>query len=136
MTRMIVVASHGDFAKGLIQSSELIIGPSEDVYGIGFYHGDSVETLKANIEQYLIKAKNETKEVLVLVDLFGGSPCNVALGLLKDYDHDVITGVNMGMLIEAISMTDMSRVDIVEHLENVAKESIRVYNKKAFERRE
>lgn len=135
MKRMIIVASHGDFAKGLIQSSELIIGPSDNVVGIGFYHGDSVETLKEQITQYLEQAQKTNQEVIVLVDLFGGSPCNVSLGLLKDYNHEVITGVNMGMLIEAITMEDMGIEELVEHLETVAKESIRVYNRKVFERR-
>lgn len=133
MKRMIMVASHGDFAKGLIQSSELIIGPSENVIAIGFYHGDSVETLKANMTKYLDQAKAANQEVVILVDLFGGSPCNVSLGLLKDYDHEVITGVNMGMIIEAITMDDMPINQLVEHLETVSKESIRVYNRKAFE---
>lgn len=101
MKNKLFLCSHGDFAKEIICSAEMIIGPMEDAVAIclqpGMSGDDYLEEMKKNIELY------KEDRILVLADLFGGTPCNTAARLLKEYSIDIITGLNLGMLLEVYS---------------------------------
>ncbi|MDN6250746.1 MAG: PTS sugar transporter subunit IIA [Tetragenococcus koreensis] len=92
----IVVASHGLFSKELIKSAEMITGKMERVYSISLLPNESLETLTEKAEKLLKSLGDET---IVLVDLFGGTPCNVFTILLKKYDYQLFTAVSLPMLI-------------------------------------
>ncbi|GEQ49998.1 PTS sugar transporter subunit IIA [Tetragenococcus koreensis] len=93
----IVVASHGLFSKELIKSAEMITGKMERVYSISLLPNESLETLTEKAEKLLKSLGDET---IVLVDLFGGTPCNVFTILLKKYDYQLFTAVSLPMLID------------------------------------
>ncbi|WP_240495744.1 PTS sugar transporter subunit IIA [Thermoanaerobacterium sp. PSU-2] len=98
----ILVVTHGEFGKELLKSAELILGKQEKVMCLGLNEGDDVLKLKDKVRKGIIDL-DEGEGVLVLTDMFGGSPFNVTSANLKELTFNYLTGVNLPMLIEALS---------------------------------
>ncbi|WMJ84052.1 PTS sugar transporter subunit IIA [Oscillospiraceae bacterium LTW-04] len=104
----ILLLSHGNLAEELLKSAELIMGapPAEAVATIPLPLGKDMAEYKAEVETYVSGAVAQG-ECLILADLAGGSPFITAAGIYRTYmeagNVDVITGVNLTMLIEALS---------------------------------
>ena len=99
----IILVSHGSFSKGLYQSMELVLGPQENLAYVGLYPEQGVDILKENIEKEFKEAK-ENEEILVLTDLFYGSPFNAVVQLMNKYDVYHLTGINVPLLMEILIM--------------------------------
>ena len=106
----IVLVSHGRFAAELLRSAELIIGEQKDVATFGLEQGDSVDELRVAVRN-AIRTLDDGSGVLVLTDLFGGSPSNVAAANMRDLSYYSLTGINLPMLIEALTMRDSLSID-------------------------
>jgi PTS system mannose-specific IIA component len=109
----IIIVTHGNFGKELLKSVEMIMGEQKDVFAFGLNLGDDVETLKENVRKTVEENQSLNKTTLIMVDLLGGSPSNIALSLLKDYDVKVLVGINMPMLIEILSSKDYCSIDVL-----------------------
>ena len=98
----LVIAAHGYFAEGLLASSAMIVGPQEDAVAVTFDPSEGPDDLLAKYAA-ATEASSST-EYLLLVDLFGGSPYNAAarFAAARD-DADVVTGVNLPMLVEVLA---------------------------------
>ena len=120
----IVVATHGKFGEELIKSAEMIVGEMEGVKSVSLMPGMSFEEFLQQAEAIVSDLGENT---LVLVDLYGGTPCNVFSALTKKYNHQVLTGLNLPTLVDLyINNNDNDNVDINEALNNcmsVLKES-------------
>ena len=107
----ILIVSHANMATGLHSSIELIMGEIPGITSCGLFAEDSFDTFNEKIQGELDKLKNDDG-VLMFVDLFGGTPCNVsALNINKEVDGvmpkvECVSGMNLPMVIEAISMRD------------------------------
>lgn len=113
----IVIGAHGNFAKELVKSGEMICGRQENIGYVTFKTGESAEGLVGKYEEVLDKL--DCKDgVLFMVDMFGGSPYNAASRIAISNDNmDIITGVNLPMYLE-ISQTMGSST--IEELVNTA----------------
>lgn len=124
----IIVASHGGLAAGIIQSSEMIFGSNNEIGVVTFLPTEGLADLTKKYEA-IISTLAPTDEILFLIDLWGGSPFNVASSIQTSGTHKsaIVTGLNLPMLIEAISMqTTTADVDqMVHHLVEVAQEGVR-----------
>ncbi|WP_029688167.1 PTS sugar transporter subunit IIA [Thermoanaerobacter sp. A7A] len=120
--KFVLIITHGNFGKGLLNGIEVIMGKQENVLALGLNLGDNIELLRAEVEKIVREKLRENKEVIIAVDLFGGSPFNIALYVMKNYDVKVITGINMPMLIELLSSINM--YDIDELLKNIHKSAV------------
>ncbi len=98
----IIVATHGHFGEELLKSAEMIVGKMENVRTLSLLPELSFEDFMRQADELLAKTE---KPVIVLVDLYGGTPCNVMTVLSKKYHHDVVTGVNLPMLINLCAET-------------------------------
>lgn len=98
----IIVAAHGESAPALLKTAGMILGNFENVHPVTFLPGQGPEDL---IEEYTrIVEASEAEETLLLVDLFGGSPYNAGAQFAATREGvDVVSGVNVPMLIEVIS---------------------------------
>lgn len=97
MKNRLFVCSHGDFAQACMSAAGMIMGEMEGIEAFSLHAGESPEQFAASI----VKALETSEEpVLALVDLFGGTPCNVCAALSRKYDMRVVTGLNLGMFIE------------------------------------
>ena len=98
----LVVAAHGHLAEGLVASSAMIVGPSDDVVAVTFEPSEGPDDLLAKYAAAV--EASSSQEYLILVDLFGGSPYNAAARFAAGRDDaDVVTGVNLPMVIEVLS---------------------------------
>lgn len=98
----IIVMTHGTLAEGLVDAAQLIMGPAEQVKTLSLKREDNVDDLDAAFKATL-ESVDTGDGVLVLADLFGGSPCNVAsMNLREGNRYELVSGANLPMLIEAI----------------------------------
>ncbi|MDT2669884.1 PTS sugar transporter subunit IIA [Enterococcus dongliensis] len=101
----ILIVTHGEMARGMIDSLNLIMGDQEEYQTLGLKHGDDIIAFKEEI-QASIRQLDRGDGVLVLVDLFSASPYNQAalsFNELKGHKYRLISGVNLPMLIEAFN---------------------------------
>lgn len=100
----ILLVTHGTLADGFASAVNLIIGEQENFSVLGLFEDDSIDELPERIKSKICAFK-DNDDVLVLVDLFGASPFNSAartIHNMQDLDANVVTGVNLGMLLEVI----------------------------------
>ena len=106
----IIIGTHGNFSEELVRSSEMIFGKQSNVSYITFKQGEGLEELAAKYNVAMDRLYTDDG-VLFMVDLFGGSPYNAASMIaLKNENMDVVTGVNLPMLIETFESMSFSTV--------------------------
>lgn len=101
----IIVMTHGALSEGIVDAAELITGPVTQVETLSLRREDNVNDLNAAFLAALDRV-DTGDGVLVLADLLGGSPCNVASMNLRERSYRVLSGVNLPMFIEALSSRD------------------------------
>lgn len=107
----LIIGTHGSFSKELINSAELIYGKLENVNYITFLPGEGQNDL-INKYKDIVNKLDQDPKILFLVDLFGGSPFNAASILAFDnVNMDVVTGVNLPMLLEVYSNLENSTLN-------------------------
>ncbi|MGG7141888.1 PTS sugar transporter subunit IIA [Clostridium nigeriense] len=112
----IVIATHGKFGEEIIKSAEMIVGKMNNLKSVSLMPSMSFEDFTKEADAVLSNLSGDT---LVLVDLYGGTPCNVFTALTKKYNHNVITGLNLPMLIDLyINTNDSNDVNVKEVIEN------------------
>ncbi|MGO2266391.1 MAG: mannose/fructose/sorbose PTS transporter subunit IIA [Vagococcus salmoninarum] len=125
----IILASHGEFAEGIMQSGSMIFGEQEKVKAVTLMPSEGPDDLKAKLEE-AIASFGEGSEVLFLVDLWGGTPFNQANSLFEDNKDKwaIVSGLNLPMLIEAYAsrLSMDSAHEIAKHILVVAKEGLKV----------
>ena len=103
----VVVVTHGQLATELVNATEAIVGdlPRFAAVSIGWH--EDTEDARDEIAQ-AIKRVDQGRGVLVLTDMFGGTPSNLAMTFLAEHEIEVITGVNVPMLIKLAGLRDNS----------------------------
>ena len=99
----IVVASHGQLAAEFVATATQIVGEIPQVATCSVLPGTSSEALKAEIKR-CVQAVDTGEGALVMADLIGGSPCMQSLSLCQQSRLEVVTGVNLPMIIKAASL--------------------------------
>lgn len=94
----LVLVTHGKLAREFIVAMEHVVGPQEQIQGICIGPDDDMEERRSEIAE-AIKGCDEGEGVIILTDLFGGTPSNLAISLMKGENVEVIAGVNLPMLI-------------------------------------
>lgn len=98
----IVIVSHGRLAEALVEAAEMIAGAQDRLKAVSILPGESPEALEGRLSAALHASPGQ--EALVLLDLLGGTPCNVALRCLRDAPHlEAVTGVSLPMLLELLT---------------------------------
>jgi len=95
----VLITTHGNLGVELIKAAEMIRGSLKGVIPVSIDQTKSVEDLKKEIST-AIKKLDQGQGVLILTDLFGGTPSNISLSFLKGGRVEVITGVNLPMLLK------------------------------------
>ena len=115
----VIVVSHGSYARGLVDAVQMIAGKQEDLEAFGLEPEESVDTLKEKIRQSIEQASQE-EEILILTDIFYGSPFNTVISLMPEYDLYHVTGINLPLMMEVI----MGRIS-GKHAEEICKELLK-----------
>lgn len=100
------MAAHGALAKAALETVELLSGEKERVVSISFQPGDSMDLLIARFQEAIGKLGSE-EGLLIVTDIRGGSPCNVATLMQKTGENiRTVYGLNVGMLLQAFESRD------------------------------
>lgn len=100
----LIITGHGEFASGMMSAIKLLSGIPEECVAVDFTQQDTTDDLEFRLKD-IIEGMNSCEGILVLTDLYGGSPFNEAIELsheLQDHqDIRVVSGVNLGMILQA-----------------------------------
>ncbi len=125
----IILASHGEFATGILQSGAMIFGEQENVKAVTLMPSEGPDDIKAKMKDAIATFDNQD-EVLFLVDLWGGTPFNQANSLFEEHKDKwaIVSGMNLPMLIEAYaSRSSMETAqEIAAYILKPAKEGVKV----------
>ncbi|MGV6987483.1 PTS sugar transporter subunit IIA [Testudinibacter sp. P80/BLE/0925] len=95
----IILISHGEFAQGLLGTAEMILGKIDGAQTVALYPHEGSEDFQQKFEQAL--AKTTSGEIVVLCDIMGGTPCNIAMRYLDRIS--LYSGMNLPMVISLVS---------------------------------
>jgi PTS system mannose-specific IIA component len=122
----IVIATHADMACSLVSAAEMILGPLSHVRAVGISREDGLEAIRARFAQ-AIEQVREAGGVLILTDLFGGTPSNVGFSFLEPGRVELLTGVNLPMLLKALNnRSGLPLAEVAAGLKSYARDSILV----------
>ena len=97
-----VIVTHGQVATELVSAAETIVGELHHVTAVSIGWHDDVDVAREAIEQAIGRV-NSGNGVLLLTDMFGGTPTNIAASFLEQMNVEVVTGVNLPMIIKLAS---------------------------------
>lgn len=100
-----VIVTHGQLATELLAAAEMIIGPIAHIAAISIGWHDDVDVARDEIEGAIARI-SEGGGVLILTDMFGGTPTNIASMFFVEGEVEVVTGVNLPMVIKLASQSE------------------------------
>ena len=119
----LIICTHANLAEALLNSAEMIVGPIEHSAAIGVHAGDPPDAIHAKLSA-AIDEVNQGSGALVLCDMFGGTPSNLAISVMEEEKVEVVAGVNLPMLIKISSLRNECEI---KELIKVSQESGRKY---------
>ena len=121
----IVIVTHCQLGEALIGAAEFIMGSQpESLESVSIDLNESAEKLRNKISQGIKNVKGQ-EGVLILTDMFGGTPSNLSYSFLEEGRIEVLSGVNLPILIQAASMRNKMNLDeLAANLESFGKKSI------------
>jgi PTS system mannose-specific IIA component len=119
-----VIVSHGQVAGELLAAAETIVGALSHITSVSIGWHDDVEMAKDEISRAIEKV-SEGAGVLLLTDMFGGTPTNISAMFIKENQVEIVTGVNLPMVIKLASQNkEMNLTDLAREVEEQGKQSI------------
>ena len=121
-----VVVTHGNLGEALLDTCSMIIGECSGITSISVQAGDDVEKTRERIASSIKEVMGD-KGVILLVDMFGGTPSNISLSFLGSDDIEVVTGVNLPMLTRLRGLgDDVTLHEAASALRDYGREHIKV----------
>lgn len=119
-----VIVSHGQLATELVAAAETVVGDSSHIIAVSIGWHDDVESAKAEIERAIAHV-NTGNGVLIMTDMFGGTPTNIAAMFIKENEIEIVTGVNLPMVIKLASQhKETTLAEMAKLVEEQGKQSI------------
>lgn len=119
-----VIISHGQVASELLSAAETVVGDLGHIAAVSIGWHDDVESAKAEIERAITQVSGG-KGVLLLTDMFGGTPTNIAAMFLKENEVELVTGVNLPMVLKLATFNGTGNlIDAARSVEEQGKQSI------------
>lgn len=119
-----VIVSHGQLANELLKAAEQVVGELDHITSVSMGWNDDVEAAKKEIKEAIEKV-SKGNGVLLLTDMFGGTPTNISAMFIKENEIEVLTGVNLPMVIKLASQNkEYELTELAEAVEAQGKRSI------------
>ena len=100
-----LVVTHGHLGQELVAAAEMIVGEISHIKAVSIGWHDDVNDARKDIEKHIAEVESGSG-VLILTDMFGGTPSNIALSFHDPGKVDVVTGVNLPMIIKIASQKE------------------------------
>ncbi|MCH2170895.1 PTS sugar transporter subunit IIA [Myxococcota bacterium] len=124
----IVIVTHYGLGREFLQSLQLIVPGAPDYPWVSVEPNQSVEQMRGAIADAIGRA-NQGEGVLILTDMFGGTPSNMSLSFLEEHRVSVVTGVNLPILIKLATLrNDMPLDDLAGFIKDYGRRNILVAN--------
>jgi len=121
----IVVVTHARLAHEFLHAAELILGPLKAVEAVSIDRNMSVEVATEELQEALILVGKDGDGTMILTDLFGGTPTNISAEFLREGAVEILTGVNLPMLIKGVGARVNHDLDgLAELLKDYAQNAI------------
>lgn len=111
----LVLITHGGVGRELVAAAENMLGPQEQMAIVSVDAGIPLDTMRTELTGAIASVESGSEGVLILSDIFGGTPCNVAAGVASPGEVIVLTGVNLPMLVSVIRARKRSGLVHVAH---------------------
>ena len=122
----LVIVTHGRLAVELIKAMEHVVGPQASVASVCIGPNDDMEIRRKDIITAVSEVHSKSG-VIILTDMFGGTPCNLAISILDSDKIEIISGVNLPMLIKFASCRqEYIFEDCVKKVQNAGRKYINV----------
>ncbi|MEZ7195616.1 PTS sugar transporter subunit IIA [Pseudodesulfovibrio karagichevae] len=121
----VVLVTHGSFGESLLKAAEMVMGPQENCLAVGIDVQKGVDEALEGVRK-AIQSLEQGKGVLALTDLFGGSPTTMSLSLMKSENLEVITGVNLPMVVAALQARSMKLPELADKVMEAGQQGIKV----------
>jgi len=102
----LVIATHGRLGEEILNAVEMIIGPVRNACAVGVSRESSLEEVRQDLEQAILAVGTEGDGVIIMTDMFGGTPANVSLTFLETDKVEVMTGINLPMALKFFNSQD------------------------------
>jgi len=120
----VVIVTHGNLGEEFLRTAEEIVGKLPAVEAVSIQASEKIDKARGKIET-AIKAVDSGSGVLIFTDMFGGTPSNLGLSFLEKETVEVITGINLPMLIKLPSLRqEGSLKDVAQRLCRVGQKNI------------
>ncbi|MFP4453868.1 MAG: PTS sugar transporter subunit IIA [Desulfobacterales bacterium] len=122
----IVIVTHGQLGETLIETAAIIFGERpEDITSVSIDLSEDVNKLRSKIQK-AINSVSENEGVIILTDMFGGTPSNLSYSFLEEGSIEVISGVNLPVVIKAVNLRNRQKPlsEMVKIIEEYGKKSI------------
>ncbi len=106
----VLMVTHYELGEQMLQALRLIIPDAPEFHSVSVCPDQSVEEMREAIKHRLESA-DEGQGVLILTDMFGGTPSNIALSFLDEHHVEVVTGINLPMLIKLATLREEKTLD-------------------------
>lgn len=114
--KAVLVASHGEFARYALESAQLIMGEQENCNYLTISVDDTLENSKEAMQEKIVELNTE-EGLVILVDVFGGTPSNISAEvLIKEKNILVVTGLNIPLLLNVFLNQDKELAELEEIL--------------------
>jgi PTS system mannose-specific IIA component len=121
-----VVVCHGMLATELVRAAEIIVGKIEGIVAVDIPASMGMEEIHAAVEGAL-RTVEAGSGVLLMTDMFGGTPSNIALSFLGTHPVEVVTGVNLPMMVKfPIARGTLPLAELAHHLQECGLRSIMI----------
>ncbi len=106
----IVMVTHYSLGEQMLQALRLIVPDAPQFYAVSIGPDQSIEEMRGAIAERL-KTADQGQGVLILTDMFGGTPSNISLSFLEEHHIEVVTGINLPMLIKLATYREEKSLD-------------------------
>lgn len=130
MELQILILSHGKLCEEIVKSAEMIVGKNPNLHAIPLLESDDHETYCDKIED-VIDSFGATP-FIILADIMGGTPFNCSLKLLKKYSFCLVTGLCLGMLLEAYYLDVGSAKEAAQKMLEASQSSAHLFDNNSF----
>ncbi len=122
----VVIVTHYQLGEQMLQALRSILPNAPEFYAVSVSPSQTVDEMRKAISEKLVKAENG-HGVLILTDMFGGTPSNIALSLLSELKVEVVTGINLPMLIKLATLrSEKSLEDLASFIKDYGRRNISV----------
>ncbi|MBU1000898.1 MAG: PTS sugar transporter subunit IIA [Proteobacteria bacterium] len=119
----VVVVTHTDYGARLIAAAEMILGTQDHCVSVSVDIAQGMDEIVEALRR-AVESTDQGGGVMILTDMFGGTPTNLSLSLLGAYKLEVITGVNLPMLLKVLGMRSIPLAKLADEAKNAGIQGI------------